>query len=105
MRYGACLQPFNGQCPSHIETSKLICSENQLTGFYVRGKLTVKGLITVANSVSTKNFQTKILSCKIIIDALEQGVHTLSKLLSNEFLTDKSLMKSITKRTVNFRKL
>ena len=35
----------NDQCPSHIETSQLICSANQLTGFYMRGILVVKGLI------------------------------------------------------------
>ena len=40
-----CHEPFNGQCPSGIETSQLICSANQLTGFYVRGTLIVKGLI------------------------------------------------------------
>ena len=28
----------------HIETSQLICSENQLTGFYMMGTLLVKGL-------------------------------------------------------------
>ena len=37
-------QIFNGQCPSHIETSQLICPANQLTGFYVGGTLTVKEL-------------------------------------------------------------
>ena len=37
-------QPFNEQCPSHIETSPLICFANQLTGFYMRGTLAVKGL-------------------------------------------------------------
>ena len=37
-------EPFNDQCPSHIETSQLISSANQLTGFFVRGTLIVKGL-------------------------------------------------------------
>ena len=37
-------QSFNGQCPSHIETSQSIWYANQLTGFYVRETLTVKGL-------------------------------------------------------------
>ena len=32
------------QCPSHIETSELIFSANQLTSFYMRGTLVVKGL-------------------------------------------------------------
>ena len=37
-------QPLNNQCPSNIETSQLICRENQLAGFYMRGTLVVKGL-------------------------------------------------------------
>ena len=40
---------MNDQCPSHIKTSQLICSANQLTGFsanqltgfYMRGALVV----------------------------------------------------------------
>ena len=37
-------------------------------------------------------FQANILSCKIIINALDQGVSllTLSKLLSSEFIADNS---------------
>ena len=35
-------QPFNNQCSHHIETSPLICSTNQLTGFYIMGTLVVK---------------------------------------------------------------
>ena len=38
------LKLYTVQCPSHIETSQLNCSANQLTGFYVRGTSTVKGL-------------------------------------------------------------
>ena len=37
-------QPFNDQCSHHIETSLLICSANQLTGFYMMGILVVKVL-------------------------------------------------------------
>ena len=44
-------KPFNDQCPSHIETSQLICRANQLTGFYVGGKLIVKGL---SNSTASR---------------------------------------------------
>ena len=36
--------PFNGQCCHHIETSQLICSAHQLTGFYMMATLAVKGL-------------------------------------------------------------
>ena len=31
--------------PSHIETSQLICSANQLAGFYMRATLALNGLI------------------------------------------------------------
>ena len=34
---------FIHHCPSHIETSQLICTAYQLTGFYMRGALVVKG--------------------------------------------------------------
>ena len=36
---------FNDQCPTHIETSQLICRANQLIVFYMRGRLVVKGLM------------------------------------------------------------
>ena len=39
-------QPFSDQCSHHIETSQLICSTNQLAGFYMMGTLIVKGLIS-----------------------------------------------------------
>ena len=32
------------QCCPHIETSKLICCANQLTGFYIRATLALNGL-------------------------------------------------------------
>ena len=35
---------FNDQCLSHIETSQLICRANHINGFYMTGKLVVKGL-------------------------------------------------------------
>ena len=38
------INPFNDQCSHHIETSHLICSANQLTGFYMMGTLVVKRL-------------------------------------------------------------
>ena len=37
------LKHFNDQCSHHIETSQLICSANQLIGFYMMGTLAVKG--------------------------------------------------------------
>ena len=61
-------------------------------------------LYWLANSVNTKCRPYRLIAipfCKIVIDALEQGAHgfvsflllTLIKLLSNEFLIDKGLMK------------
>ena len=32
------------QCCPHIETSQLICTANQLTGFYTRATITLNGL-------------------------------------------------------------
>ena len=34
------------QCFPHIETSQLICTINQLTGFYMRATLALNGLTT-----------------------------------------------------------
>ena len=33
----------------YVNVRNVICSANQLTGFYVKGTLTVKGLITISN--------------------------------------------------------
>ena len=52
------LWPFNDQCSHHLETSQLIFSANQLTGFYTMGKLVVKGLI-VTNSGLRKSSLNK----------------------------------------------
>ena len=35
---------FNARRSHHIETSQMICSANQLTGFYMMGTLVVKNL-------------------------------------------------------------
>ena len=53
---------FNDRCPSHIETSQLICSANQLTGFYVRGTLLVKGLKINTHSLLLTNLSSDFLS-------------------------------------------
>ena len=37
--------PFNDKCSYYIETSQVICSAIQLTGFYMMGTLVVKRLI------------------------------------------------------------
>ena len=74
--------PFNGQCPSHIETSQLICSANQLTDFYVRGTLTVKGLISFfANNNSDRLLETVKL-CEIFINHLNLKLEYRALLLS-----------------------
>ena len=43
--FGKTLINPNDQCSHHIETSQLIFRANQLTGFYVMGKLVAKALI------------------------------------------------------------
>ena len=53
--------PFNDQCFHHIETIQLICTANQLTGFYMMGKLTleVKIIFPFACSKSTEETPEK----------------------------------------------
>ena len=57
-QHNFCL-PFNDQCSHHVETSQLICSANQLTGFYMRGTLVVKRLMYSYENL--KGLMTKIL--------------------------------------------
>ena len=42
LKITTCLKLFNDQRSHHIEASQLICSANQLTGFYMMGTLVVK---------------------------------------------------------------
>ena len=42
--------PIKGQCSPHIETSQLICTANQLTGFYMRATLALNWLTNRKNS-------------------------------------------------------
>ena len=42
-------QPIKCQCRPHIGTSQLICTANQLTGFYMRETLAPNGLISSAS--------------------------------------------------------
>ena len=44
MKFRDFLQPIKCQCCSHIETSQLIFTTNQLTGFYMRATLAFIGL-------------------------------------------------------------
>ena len=64
-------KPFNDPCSNHIETSQLICSANQLTGFYMIGTLVVKGLKLVLMFYST---QLTFTCSKSKMQTPEQGV-------------------------------
>ena len=44
-------QPIKCQCCPHIETSQLICTANQLTGFYMRATLAFNGLISSVTQI------------------------------------------------------
>ena len=44
-------KPIKCQCCPHIETSQLICTANQLTGFYMRATLALNGLNLVAPAI------------------------------------------------------
>ena len=52
---------INDQCSHYIETSQLICSADQLTGFYIMETLVVKGL-----SAFVKNFKSRINTLQLI---------------------------------------
>ena len=54
-------QPFNDQCSHHIETSHLISSINQMTGFYMMGTLVVKGLMSLLSLIIEKHGLTNTL--------------------------------------------
>ena len=43
VRIGVYCQPINFQCCPHIETSQLIWTANQLTGFYMNAALAING--------------------------------------------------------------
>ena len=70
----------------------------------------------LANSVYTKFRPFTLIAipvCKIIVDALGQGVHcflsfffiNIEQILSNEFLKDKSLMKQYYKNNCEFHEI
>ena len=54
--------PFNDQCSHHIETSQLICSANQLTGFYIMEILVVKMLMAKSLLLLLQKIFDKVLN-------------------------------------------
>ena len=64
----------------HIETIQLICNINQLTGFYMMGKLFVNKLKIIIQIIIPFHdivlflSQPAIACSKLTIEALEQGV-------------------------------
>ena len=60
---------------SYIETSQLICSANQLTGFYMMGTLAVKGLKQPSKKV-TRNRVFQICSWQEVF--IEHGSNVIA---------------------------
>ena len=64
---------MSGQWYTHIETSQLICSANQLTGFYMSVTLTWYGLIislsnkNITKVSNKKTFKTYLIGSKLTI--------------------------------------
>ena len=49
------------QCCPHIETSQLICTANQLTGFYLKATLALNGLKWLTpNTITDRQFNAKL---------------------------------------------
>ena len=63
-------KPFNDQCSHYIDTSQLICSANQLTGFYMMGTLVVKGLI----NYFFVNTSDSLIICQVEIELLNKSI-------------------------------
>ena len=62
------------QCCRHIETSQLICTANQLTGFYMRATLALNGLIICECfkiRFKNSNLISHIFSVKTVIYLLQ----------------------------------
>ena len=61
--YLACLfqlvWPIKCQCCPHIETSQLICTANQSTGFYMRATMTLNGLTKVIKGSALSKLKIK----------------------------------------------
>ena len=66
---------FNDQCPHHIETSQLICSANQLTGFYMMETLVVTRLNKGTNRSLKEGLRGSfpILKDKLLLCYQKQG--------------------------------
>ena len=59
--------PFDDQYLSQIETSQLICRANQLTDFYMRGTLIVKGLEPL--NIFVEKLLHSVLQCPKYVSA------------------------------------
>ena len=66
-------KPIKCQCCPHIETSQLICTANQLAGFYMRITLALNGLIQEMK-FRNKPSQPVFTCSKLTIETLDQGV-------------------------------
>ena len=61
--------PIKCQCCPYIETSQLICTANELTGFYMRTRLALNGLIlSQFTQMCTGSFRVpEIIEIKVVI--------------------------------------
>ena len=60
-------EPIKCQCCPHIENSQLICTANQLTGFFMRATLAFNGLISMRVSVlSLGDVLIFIACCRVL---------------------------------------
>ena len=82
------LYPIKCQCCPHIETSQLICTANQFTGFYMRATLTFNGINTVDQSTIHKKLRHRALNLEILsgLNGTSEDENILLDLLKKIYL-------------------
>ena len=79
---------MNCQCCPHIETSKLICTANQLTGFYMTATVAFNGLRSARNQIECA-FDLRKARCAILTRKVDLKLENLPNLICVCFVLHK----------------
>ena len=72
-----CIEPIKCQCCPHIETNQLICTANQMIGFYMRATLTLNGLLYVNGYNIPKNSFLAEVNLELFLRTLLPNILTV----------------------------